>query len=103
MHCPWFGPCFALGAGTIKIAWCDVPCSLEFSFLCFKILSRFFSLSTGELSSMRHHKAEVKAITKEKECGLMFEDRSLHFEPGDTIICYTVSQVKQVTDWDPGF
>lgn len=57
----------------------------------------------GVLESMRHLKAEVKSIAKEKECGLMFKDEDVHFEPGDTVICYTTNKVKQVTDWDPGF
>nr|XP_045621371.1 translation initiation factor IF-2, mitochondrial-like isoform X2 [Procambarus clarkii] len=57
----------------------------------------------GMLTSMRHVKSEVASIGKSKECGLKFADESLHFAPGDTLICYKVNQVQQVTDWDPGF
>lgn len=52
---------------------------------------------------MRHHKSEVETVNRDKECGLMFEDETLRFEPGDQIICYKINKVKQTTDWDPGF
>ncbi|XP_047492575.1 translation initiation factor IF-2, mitochondrial-like isoform X2 [Penaeus chinensis] len=57
----------------------------------------------GPLLSMRHHKSEVETVNRDKECGLMFEDETLRFEPGDQIICYKINKVKQITDWDPGF
>ncbi|KAG7171014.1 Translation initiation factor IF-2-like 30 [Homarus americanus] len=55
------------------------------------------------LSSMRHLKSEVATINRGNECGLKFTDESLRFEPGDTLVCYKINKVQQVTDWDPGF
>ncbi|XP_068217054.1 translation initiation factor IF-2, mitochondrial [Palaemon carinicauda] len=69
----------------------------------YRVIRRGEVIHEGELESMRHLKSEVKSVAKEKECGLMFEDQEVRFEIGDTIVCYTVNQVKQVTDWDPGF
>ncbi|XP_018009016.1 translation initiation factor IF-2, mitochondrial-like [Hyalella azteca] len=58
----------------------------------------------GPLSSMRHVKSEVKTIATDIECGLKFEDRSIQFLKGDRIICYTVHQLEQESDWrPPGF
>ncbi|XP_066977769.1 translation initiation factor IF-2, mitochondrial isoform X2 [Macrobrachium rosenbergii] len=69
----------------------------------YRVMRREEVIHEGELQSMRHLKSEVKSIPKEKECGLMFQDEEVRFELGDTILCYTVNKVKQVTDWDPGF
>ncbi|KAK8727613.1 hypothetical protein OTU49_009650, partial [Cherax quadricarinatus] len=57
----------------------------------------------GLLSSMYHIKSEVATITRGKECGLKFVDELLRFQPGDTLVCYQMNKVSQVTDWDPGF
>ncbi|XP_064111315.1 translation initiation factor IF-2, mitochondrial-like [Macrobrachium nipponense] len=69
----------------------------------YRVIRKEEVIHEGELQSMRHLKSEVKSIPKEKECGLMFQDEEVRFELGDTILCYAVNKVKQVTDWDPGF
>ena len=59
---------------------------------------------SGELSSMRHHKAEVDTITKGRECGLRFTDMEMKFEKGDKVVCYTINHIPQICDWyPPGF
>lgn len=52
---------------------------------------------------MRHLKNEVDSIKNGVECGLRFQDFEAEVRPGDTIICYTIKQEPQKTDWDPGF
>ncbi|KAF2347997.1 Translation initiation factor IF- 2 domain 3, partial [Trinorchestia longiramus] len=51
----------------------------------------------GPLLSMRHVKSEVGTIGTDKECGLKFEDRSVSFQKGDRIVCYTIHQLEQET------
>lgn len=52
---------------------------------------------------MRHLKNEVESIKKDVECGLQFNERTIEFQPGDTVICYDLKMVPQETHWDPGF
>ncbi|CAG0888548.1 unnamed protein product, partial [Darwinula stevensoni] len=69
----------------------------------FRVLRGGNILHEGSLSSMRHLKNEVDAIKKDTECGLCFQDISLRFQPGDTIICFQIVKQPQKIDWDPGF
>lgn len=55
------------------------------------------------MESMRHLKNEVDSIKKDVECGLMFDDKTVIGQPGDTVVCYTIKMEKQQIDWDPGF
>ena len=57
----------------------------------------------GPVSSMRLLKNEVESVKKDVECGIRFQDTSFEIKPGDTVICYQMKSVKQVSDWDPGF
>ncbi|XP_064484222.1 translation initiation factor IF-2, mitochondrial-like [Ornithodoros turicata] len=69
----------------------------------FKVVRDETTLHSGPLSSMRHLKNEVESIRKDVECGLMLADPNIRFQQGDSLICYSVHQVPQETDWDPGF
>ncbi len=60
-------------------------------------------LYDGPVSSIRHLKNEVDTIKKDVECGVRLQDTSVHLQSGDTLLCYEMKQVAQVTDWDPGF
>nr|XP_034177879.1 translation initiation factor IF-2, mitochondrial [Osmia lignaria]XP_034177880.1 translation initiation factor IF-2, mitochondrial [Osmia lignaria]XP_034177881.1 translation initiation factor IF-2, mitochondrial [Osmia lignaria] len=57
----------------------------------------------GKLTSMRHLKDEVSSIETNLECGLRFEDPTIQFQPGDTIVCYKLQTQRLTVDWDPGF
>lgn len=57
----------------------------------------------GQLSSMRHLKNEVDVIKTDLECGLQLQDKTVVFQPGDTIICFQKVKVPQKTSWYPGF
>lgn len=52
---------------------------------------------------MRHLKNEVDTIKVDTECGLQLADKTINFEPGDTIVCFQIKMVPQTTTWDPGF
>lgn len=52
---------------------------------------------------MRHLKDEVTSIATNLECGLRFEDPTIQFQPGDTIVCYKLQTQRLQVDWDPGF
>lgn len=69
----------------------------------YKVCRDSETIHKGPLSSMRHLKNEVDSIKKDVECGLMLADSSVRFQHGDVLVCYTVKQVPQETDWDPGF
>lgn len=62
----------------------------------------FFSFNPGMLDSLKHHKDDVAMVTKEMECGVMFQE-PLDYLPGDTILCYEVRQEQQTVDWDLDF
>lgn len=67
------------------------------------ILNFNINLKLGEVISMRHLKNEVDSIKKDIECGLQLADKSIEPAIGDKIVCYTTSNQKQTTDWNPGF
>ncbi|CAN8000254.1 unnamed protein product [Ixodes hexagonus] len=69
----------------------------------FKVCRDSETIHTGSLSSMRHLKNEVDTIKKDVECGLMFQDSGVRFQHGDVLVCFSVKQVPQESDWDPGF
>lgn len=41
-------------------------------------------------------------VTKEMECGIMFQE-PFDYQPGDTIICCEVTQKEQSVEWDLDF
>ncbi|CAN8031726.1 unnamed protein product [Ixodes persulcatus] len=69
----------------------------------FKVCRNSETIHTGSLSSMRHLKNEVDSIKKDVECGLMLQDSGVRFQHGDVLVCFSIKQVPQETDWDPGF
>jgi translation initiation factor IF-2 len=60
-----------------------------------------FSFFKGPVSSMKHLKDEVNTVAKDQDCGLGFEKVDIDFQMGDTVVCFTKKQVKQVIDWNP--
>ncbi|CAN8009315.1 unnamed protein product, partial [Ixodes pacificus] len=53
--------------------------------------------------SRRNSANEVDSIKKDVECGLMLQDSDVRFQHGDVLVCFSIKQVPQETDWDPGF
>lgn len=50
---------------------------------------------------LKHLKADVKEIEKDRECGISFNEyESLQFKQGDVLICYEKHQVKPKLKWD---
>ncbi|KAJ3648830.1 hypothetical protein Zmor_020602 [Zophobas morio] len=69
----------------------------------YKVIRNNSIIHIGQLSSMRHLKDEVDTIKTNTECGLQLLDKTITFEPGDSIICYQIKMERQTTMWDPGF
>lgn len=57
----------------------------------------------GKIVSMRHLKSEVDSIKKDMECGLLFDDSTITFQPNDLIVSYKIRHELQYTNWNPGF
>lgn len=69
-------------------------------YLC-SFLDFVFLIFAGPLTSMRHFKDEKQVITKDQECGLAFDKTDLDFQLGDTIVCYTMKNIKPKVNWNP--
>ena len=57
----------------------------------------------GPLSSLKYLKEEKPVVAQGKDCGIMLEDKSIRFKPGDVITCYEIRQEKRTVTWSPGF
>ncbi|KAK8785452.1 hypothetical protein V5799_008179 [Amblyomma americanum] len=91
------------GRKKIPVAGCKCTKGILRKNALYKVVRGEKTIHSGRLASMRHLKNEVDSTKKDVECGLMFQDASVRFEHGDVLICYTIKQVPQETDWDPGF
>uniref|UniRef100_A0A673JZE5 Translation initiation factor IF-2, mitochondrial n=1 Tax=Sinocyclocheilus rhinocerous TaxID=307959 RepID=A0A673JZE5_9TELE len=60
-------------------------------------------LREGSVTTLKHLKDEVLAVKTGMECGLSLDNEELEYKPGDEIICYSESEIKQKISWDPGF
>jgi translation initiation factor IF-2 len=50
------------------------------------------NIHEGEVSSLKHEKDDVKEVRTGFDCGISLKNFS-EFEPGDTLICYTIEKV----------
>ncbi|KAK4306798.1 hypothetical protein Pmani_021406 [Petrolisthes manimaculis] len=91
------------GKKKIPVAGCRCTKGVLKRHTHYKLVRELDIIHQGKLSSMRHVKAEVNSIPRGGECGLKLEDEEVRFQPGDTLICYQINNVKQLTEWDPGF
>ncbi|XP_076166420.1 mitochondrial translation initiation factor 2 isoform X2 [Ptiloglossa arizonensis] len=69
----------------------------------YDVIRREEIIYTGKVVSMRHLKNEVSTIKINVECGIRFEDPTIVFKPGDTLICYKLVKMPQTITWDPGY
>lgn len=51
----------------------------------------------------KHLKDDVLTVKTGMEWGLSLDNEGLEYKPGDEIICYSESEIKQKISWDPGF
>ncbi|XP_075556004.1 mitochondrial translation initiation factor 2 [Dermacentor variabilis] len=91
------------GRKKIPVAGCKCTKGTLRKNALYKLVRDSETIHSGPLISMRHLKNEVESIKKDVECGLMFQDPNVRFKHGDILICYSIKQVPQETDWDPGF
>ncbi|KAK3884558.1 hypothetical protein Pcinc_011182 [Petrolisthes cinctipes] len=91
------------GKKKIPVAGCRCTKGVLKRHTHYKLVRELEIIHQGKLSSMRHVKAEVNSIPRGGECGLKLEDEEVRFQPGDTLVCYQINEVKQLTEWDPGF
>ncbi|XP_014674970.1 PREDICTED: translation initiation factor IF-2, mitochondrial-like isoform X2 [Priapulus caudatus] len=69
----------------------------------FRVMRDEEVLHEGTIASLKHFKNEVDSIKNEMECGIMFDTSAVHFQSGDTILCYVVHKVPDTIDWITGF
>lgn len=50
---------------------------------------------------MQHSNVEVESINEGIECRLIFQDKSVIPETGDTIVCFVTNEMAQSIDWNP--
>uniref|UniRef100_G3MKY6 Translation initiation factor IF-2, mitochondrial n=1 Tax=Amblyomma maculatum TaxID=34609 RepID=G3MKY6_AMBMU len=91
------------GKKKVPVAGCKCTKGMLRKNALYKVVRDEKTIHSGPLASMRHLKNEVDTIKKDVECGLMLQDASVRFQQGDILVCYTMKQVPQETDWDPGF
>ncbi|XP_037575251.1 translation initiation factor IF-2, mitochondrial [Dermacentor silvarum] len=91
------------GRKKIPVAGCKCTKGTLRKNALYKVVRDSETIHSGPLVSMRHLKNEVESIKKDVECGLMFQDPNVRFKHGDILVCYSIKQVPQETDWDPGF
>ncbi|KAL3216167.1 hypothetical protein MRX96_006378 [Rhipicephalus microplus] len=91
------------GRKKIPVAGCKCTKGTLRKNALYKLVRNSELILIGPLVSMRHLKNEVESIKKDVECGLMFQDANVRFQHGDVLVCYSIKQVPQETDWDPGF
>ena len=69
----------------------------------FRIIRGATEIFDGKLASLKHLKEEKNVIPSGKDCGIMLEDSSLRFSPGDVVVCYETRKEKREIDWVTGF
>ena len=69
----------------------------------FRIIRGTTEIFDGKLASLKHLKEEKNVIPSGKDCGIMLEDSSLRFSPGDVVVCYETRKEKREIDWVTGF
>ncbi|XP_044264205.1 translation initiation factor IF-2, mitochondrial [Tribolium madens] len=91
------------GRKKVQVAGCRCVKGVLRKSALYRVVRNGQIIHEGQLSSMRHLKNEVDLIKTDVECGLRLQDKTVVFQPGDSIICYQKVTVPQVTTWDPGF
>ncbi|XP_076284203.1 mitochondrial translation initiation factor 2 isoform X2 [Lasioglossum baleicum] len=87
----------------VKVAGCRCTKGVLEKSEMFHVIRGNQIIYTGRVVSMRHLKDEVLRIEESVECGLQLDDPTLIFQPGDTLVCFTLRKMPQTINWDPGF
>ncbi|XP_031833711.1 mitochondrial translation initiation factor 2 isoform X2 [Nomia melanderi] len=87
----------------VKVAGCRCTKGVLKSSEMYHLIRDNETVYKGKLVSMRHLKDEVSKIEMNVECGLRFDDPTVSFQPGDTIVCVTLQKKRPKVMWDIGF
>ncbi|XP_051159075.1 translation initiation factor IF-2, mitochondrial [Leptopilina boulardi] len=88
---------------TVKVAGCRCTQGTLKKSSLYKVVRDDDVISRCKIVSMRHLKSEVDSIKKDMECGLLFDDSTITFQPNDLIVSYKIRHELQHTNWNPGF
>uniref|UniRef100_A0A671S8I7 Translation initiation factor IF-2, mitochondrial n=1 Tax=Sinocyclocheilus anshuiensis TaxID=1608454 RepID=A0A671S8I7_9TELE len=92
-----------VGKKKIPVAGCRVQKGQLDKKMKFRLVRGRNILWEGSVTTLKHLKDEVLTVKTGMECGLSLDNEELEYKPGDEIICYSQSEIKQKISWDPGF
>lgn len=92
-----------VGKKKIPVAGCRVQKGFLDKKMKFRLIRGREILWEGSLTTLKHLKDDVQTVKTGMECGLSLDNEELQYKPGDEIVCYSESEVKQKISWDPGF
>ncbi|EEC20483.1 translational initiation factor IF2, putative, partial [Ixodes scapularis] len=93
------------GRKKIPVAGCRCTKGALRKDALFKVCRNSETIHTGgpPTVSTPNSRQTLDSIKKDVECGLMLQDSGVRFQHGDVLVCFSIKQVPQETDWDPGF
>uniref|UniRef100_A0A8C1PFL1 Translation initiation factor IF-2, mitochondrial n=1 Tax=Cyprinus carpio TaxID=7962 RepID=A0A8C1PFL1_CYPCA len=92
-----------IGKKKIPVAGCRVQKGQLDKKMKFRLIRGRNILWEGSVTTLKHLKDDVLTVKTGMECGLSLDNEELEYKPGDEIICYSESEIKQKISWDPGF
>ncbi|XP_059427684.1 translation initiation factor IF-2, mitochondrial isoform X2 [Carassius carassius] len=92
-----------VGKKKIPVAGCRVQKGQLDKKMKFRLVRGRNILWEGSVTALKHLKDDVLTVKTGMECGLSLDNEELEYKPGDEIICYSESEIKQKISWDPGF
>ncbi|NP_001082793.1 translation initiation factor IF-2, mitochondrial [Danio rerio] len=92
-----------VGKKKLAVAGCRVQKGQLDKKMKFRLIRGRDMIWDGSVTTLKHLKDDVLTVKTGMECGLSLDNEDLEYKPGDAIICYSESEVKQKISWDPGF
>ncbi|XP_056315387.1 translation initiation factor IF-2, mitochondrial [Danio aesculapii] len=92
-----------VGKKKLAVAGCRVQKGQLDKKMKFRLIRGRDMIWEGSVTTLKHLKDDVLTVKTGMECGLSLDNEDLEYKPGDAIICYSESEVKQKISWDPGF
>lgn len=92
-----------VGKKKLAVAGCRVQKGQLDKKMKFRLIRGRDMIWDGSVTTLKHLKDDVLTVKTGMECGLSLDNEDLEYKPGDAIVCYSESEVKQKISWDPGF
>lgn len=92
-----------VGKKKLAVAGCRVQKGQLDKKMKFRLIRGRDMIWEGSVTTLKHLKDDVLTVKTGMECGLSLDNEDLEYKPGDVIVCYSESEVKQKISWDPGF